>query len=79
MKFGLPVLLYPQKLALTSPTSGGRSVGIVRSYTKATKLVSSPDSKALALESTHGSLNEFNPREIHVQFTLKCIALHELW
>jgi hypothetical protein len=26
--------LYPQKLALTSPTSGGRSVGIVRSRTK---------------------------------------------
>jgi hypothetical protein len=25
--------LYPQKLALTSPTSGGRSVGIVRSLT----------------------------------------------
>jgi hypothetical protein len=23
--------LYPQKLALTSPTGGGRSVGIVRS------------------------------------------------
>jgi NADH:ubiquinone oxidoreductase subunit 4 (subunit M) len=23
--------LYPQKLAITSPTSGGRSVGIVRS------------------------------------------------
>jgi hypothetical protein len=31
--------LYPQKLALTSPTSGGRHVGIVRSRTKATKLV----------------------------------------
>jgi hypothetical protein len=30
--------LYPQKLALTS-TSGGRSVGIVRSRTKATELV----------------------------------------
>jgi hypothetical protein len=30
--------LYPQKLALTSPTSGGRTVGIVRSRTKATKL-----------------------------------------
>jgi hypothetical protein len=29
--------LYPQKLALTSPTSGGRSVGIVRSRTKATE------------------------------------------
>ena len=28
--------LYPQKLALTSPTSGDRSVGIVRSRTKAT-------------------------------------------
>jgi hypothetical protein len=27
--------LYPQKLALTSPTVGGRSVGIVRSRTKA--------------------------------------------
>ena len=29
--------LYPQKLALTSPTDGGRSVGIVRLRTKATE------------------------------------------
>jgi hypothetical protein len=29
--------LYLQKLALTSPTSSGRSVGIVRSRTKATE------------------------------------------
>jgi len=29
---------YPQKLALTSPTGGGRSVGIVRVRTKATEL-----------------------------------------
>jgi hypothetical protein len=29
--------LYPQKLPLTSPTSGGRSVGIVRSQTQATE------------------------------------------
>jgi hypothetical protein len=29
--------LYPQKLALTSPTSGGRSVGVVRSQTKTTE------------------------------------------
>jgi hypothetical protein len=29
-------VLYPQKLALISPTNGGRSVGIVRSRTKAT-------------------------------------------
>jgi len=28
---------HPQKLALTSPTGGGRSVGIVRSRTKATE------------------------------------------
>jgi hypothetical protein len=31
--------LYPQKLAVTSPTGGGRSVGIVRSRTKATEFV----------------------------------------
>ena len=31
-----------QKLALTSPAGGGRSVGIVRLRTKATELVSSP-------------------------------------
>jgi hypothetical protein len=28
---------YPQRLALTSPTSGGRSVGIVRLLTAATE------------------------------------------
>jgi hypothetical protein len=28
---------YPQKLALTSPTSGGRSVGIIRMRTEATE------------------------------------------
>ena len=31
--------LYLQKLALTSPTGGGRSVGIVRVRTKATEFV----------------------------------------
>ena len=31
--------LYPQKLALTSPTCGGRSVGIVHVRTKATEFV----------------------------------------
>jgi hypothetical protein len=30
---------YTQKLALTSPTGGGRSVGIVRSRTKATEFL----------------------------------------
>ena len=32
--------LYPQKLALTSPTGDGRTVDIVRSRTKATKFFS---------------------------------------
>ena len=31
--------LYPQKLALTSPTGGGRSVDIVRSRTKVTEFL----------------------------------------
>jgi hypothetical protein len=31
--------LHPQKLALTSPTSGGRSVGLVRSRTQATEFL----------------------------------------
>jgi hypothetical protein len=31
------ITLYPQKLALTSPTSGGRSVGMVRLRTKTTE------------------------------------------
>jgi hypothetical protein len=31
--------LYPQKLALSSPTNGGGSVGIVRSRTQATEFL----------------------------------------
>jgi hypothetical protein len=38
--FALTTRHYPQKLALTSPTSGGRSVGIVRLPTKATEIFS---------------------------------------
>jgi hypothetical protein len=32
--------LYPQKLALTSPTRGGCSIGIVRSWSQATEFSS---------------------------------------
>jgi hypothetical protein len=32
-------IFYPRKVALTSPTSGGLSVGIVRSRTRATEFV----------------------------------------
>jgi hypothetical protein len=31
--------LYPQKLAITSPTSGGRSVGVVRLRTQTMEFV----------------------------------------
>jgi hypothetical protein len=41
--------LYPQTLALTSPTSGGRSVGLVRSRTKATELLLFPLSERAAI------------------------------
>jgi hypothetical protein len=35
MQYLFEVIRYPKKLALTSLTSGGRSVGIVRSPTQA--------------------------------------------
>ena len=41
--------LYPQKLAPTSPTGGGRSVGIVRLRTKATQF-------SLVLGTSHAML-----------------------
>ena len=44
--------LYPQKLALTSPTGGGRSVGIVRVRTKATEF--SLDGKQLHVSACVG-------------------------
>jgi hypothetical protein len=37
--------LYPQKLALTSPTWGGRLVGVVRLWTKTTEFFFSRSSK----------------------------------
>jgi len=54
--------LYPQKLALTSPTGGGRSVGIVRSRTKATELLRSTK----LLQDTHtGHLSLDCPCEMY--------------
>ena len=46
--------LYPQKLVLTSPTGGGRSVGIVRSRTKATEF-----SFSLVLMEAYALFNNF--------------------
>jgi hypothetical protein len=39
LTFDDAVLLYPQRFALASPTSGGLSVGIVRSRTQVMKFV----------------------------------------
>jgi len=49
--------LYPQKLALTSPTGGGRSVGIVRVRTKATEF--SLVSQILVHELKHAAVKLF--------------------
>ena len=61
--------LYPQKLALTLPTGGGRSVGIVRSRTKATEFSFSLaclfnsqyilKARHLSLRSIHGESVKF--------------------
>jgi hypothetical protein len=45
-------ILYPQKLSLTSSTSGGRSVGIVRSRTQAAEFSLSPISSELLWRHT---------------------------
>jgi hypothetical protein len=42
--------LYPQKLALTSPTSGGHLVCLVRSWTQATDLMNLHDPKKKRLQ-----------------------------
>ena len=46
--------LYPQKLAVTSPTGGSRSVGIVRVRTKATEFLIKV--KTYLVRSTEGTL-----------------------
>jgi hypothetical protein len=51
--------LYPQKLALTSPTSGGHSVGIVRSWTQATEFVCFVCCGLSALGESDGRLSVF--------------------
>jgi hypothetical protein len=53
--------LCPQKLALTSPTSGGRSVGIVRSRSKVTELL------LLLSLLTNRSLKMLPRQQIHTQ------------
>jgi hypothetical protein len=51
---------YTQKLALTSPTSGGRSVGIVRSQTKTTGLLVITDMLAQRWDHMQKDLSKGN-------------------
>ena len=53
--------LYPQKLALTSPTGGGRSVGIVRVWTKSMEFFYSQDSTLIV--NTH----TLNPIDMYLK------------
>jgi len=55
--------LYPQKLAITSPTGGGRSVGIVRVRTEATEF----SFRYLYYNITLNIPTRFDPRQITVR------------
>jgi hypothetical protein len=69
--------LYPQKFALTSSTSGSRSVGIVCSRTRATELV------VCVLTPSHIRKETF-PKDTQVRVSLQLVLLYfqgifELW
>jgi len=70
--------LYPQKLALTSPTGGGRSVSIVRSRTKATEfrllLLTATGLYPVAVVISH--VNK-NMKLVTDKFRFKSGGLHE--
>ena len=73
--------LYPQKLALTSPTGGGRSVGIVRLRTKATESALSTKSTLLPRRKTRTALpnllNEYSWRGAQFNIPIKLSLLTE--
>jgi hypothetical protein len=62
--------LYLQKLALTSPTGGGRSVGIVRSRTKATELIRTQSNTCLcsgqSVDSCYACVCEWSCRVLQM-------------
>ena len=60
--------LYPQNLALTSPTGGGRSVGIVRSRTKATEFFFYITILSLPVDSPSYNLVLTNNRRLFMYF-----------
>jgi hypothetical protein len=71
--------LYPQKLALTSPKSGGRSVGIVRSRNQATEFSFSfvPQRTFAQHYASLGFMSRYGDFHILI-LTLFCHLLHFL-
>ena len=73
--------LYPQKLELTSPTGGGRSVGIVRVRTKTMEFcfmkmltgVSAPDSRTVY--TTVLQNNELCAQQYQIYWNYKITAV----
>jgi hypothetical protein len=63
--------LHPQKLAPTSPTSGGRSVGPARSRTQATEslCVPSSSSKSLLVFSSFWPLKKLHGLSLRANYT----------
>jgi hypothetical protein len=64
--------LYPQKLALTSPTSGGRSVGIVHLLTKATEFVFVLSENYYSLWLYYSGPHGIEENALHLSYTPLC-------
>jgi hypothetical protein len=71
--------LYPQKLSLTSPTSGGRSVGIVLLRAKATEFFSSSQNFLLLLLYHSAYQKHDYPEEDSNKKKHHCIILSEIF
>jgi hypothetical protein len=65
--------LYPQRLALSSPTRGGRSVGIVRSRTRTPEFVLFIVACALVTVDEHGIPNTRTSSE---RVNVSCLYWH---
>jgi hypothetical protein len=63
---------YPQKLVLTSPTSGGHSVCIVRSQTQATELFSTVES--LQVKAPTASRSALEPTQLSMEWVPEALS-----
>jgi hypothetical protein len=74
--------LYPQKLALTSQTCGGRSVGIVRLWTKAMEFFffhTSSKSKDKFIQNSHKQYQYLKWFSCYYYQTVTCNKVHFMW